>query len=79
MRGVLEAAVAAWRERAGGRLPAGEPADLLRVHRRGGQPCPRCDTPIRVVYYAERETYYCPACQTAGRVYADRRLSRLLR
>ncbi len=79
VRGVLAEALERYRAHFGGRLPAAEPADLLRVHRRGGEPCPRCGTPIRVVYYADRETYYCPACQTAGRVYADRRLSRLLR
>lgn len=60
-------------------LPQREPVDLLRVHRHGGEPCPRCSTRIAVVAYAERETYYCPACQTGGKVYADRRLSRLLK
>ena len=56
-----------------------EPAHLLAVHRRGKQPCPRCGTPIAVIYYEDRETYYCPYCQSGGRVYADRRRSRLRR
>lgn len=59
--------------------PTKEPVKLLRVHRHGGEPCPRCGTKIAQVAYAERETYYCPSCQTGGKVYADRRLSRLLR
>ena len=32
-----------------------------------------------VVSFDEHTLYYCPACQTEGRVLADRRLSRLLR
>lgn len=60
-------------------LPSREPPALLRVHRHAGEPCPRCGTPIAQVAYAERETYYCPTCQTGGKVYADRRMSRLLK
>jgi formamidopyrimidine-DNA glycosylase len=60
-------------------LPTREPVELLRVHRHAGEPCPRCGTPIAEVAYAERETYYCPQCQTGGKVYADRRMSRLLK
>jgi formamidopyrimidine-DNA glycosylase len=60
-------------------LPTREPLELLRVHRHGGEPCPRCGTPIAEIAYAEKETYYCPTCQTAGKVYADRRMSRLLK
>lgn len=60
-------------------LPIAEPLHLLRVHRHAKEPCPRCGTPIAAIYYADRETYYCPSCQTGGKVYADRRLSRLLR
>ncbi|MEX0765954.1 MAG: DNA-formamidopyrimidine glycosylase family protein [bacterium] len=62
-----------------GNLPTKEPLQLLRVHRHGGEPCPRCGTKIAQVAYAEKETYYCPSCQTGGKVYADRRLSRLLK
>ncbi len=63
----------------GSTLPTREPVTLLRVHRHGGEPCPRCQTRIETVFYAEKETYYCPHCQTKGKVYADRRLSRLLK
>jgi formamidopyrimidine-DNA glycosylase len=51
----------------------------LRVHRREGEPCPRCGTTIEAVYFAEHQTNYCPTCQTGGKVLKDRRLSRLLK
>lgn len=51
----------------------------LRVHRREGEPCPRCGTTIEAVYFAEHQTNYCPQEQTGGRVLKDRRLSRLLK
>lgn len=51
----------------------------LRVHRREGEPCPRCGAEIAAVYFAEHQTNYCPAEQTGGRVLKDRRLSRLLK
>jgi formamidopyrimidine-DNA glycosylase len=51
----------------------------LRVHRREGEPCPRCATTIEAVYFAEHQTNYCPECQTGGKVLKDRRLSRLLK
>jgi formamidopyrimidine-DNA glycosylase len=50
-----------------------------RVHKRLGEPCPVCGTPLAQVDYEEHTVYYCPACQTGGRVLKDRRLSRLLR
>lgn len=79
IRDVLARAVRAHREHFGSDLPMSEPLDLLRVHRHGGKPCPRCGTRIETVSYSDRETYYCPACQTGGKVYADRRMSRLLK
>jgi formamidopyrimidine-DNA glycosylase len=51
----------------------------LKVHRREGEPCPRCGATIEAVYYAEHQTNYCPDEQTGGRVLKDRRLSRLLK
>ncbi len=50
-----------------------------RVHKRLGEPCPQCGAQIARVDYEEHTVYYCPACQTGGRVLKDRRLSRLLR
>lgn len=79
IREVLRRAVEEHLMHFGDALPMREPPALLRAHRRAGEPCPRCGTPIAAVYYSERETYYCPICQTRGKVYADRRLSRLLK
>ena len=53
--------------------------DVYLVHRRLGEPCPRCGEPLRQVDYEEHTVFYCPSCQTGGRVLKDRRLSRLLR
>jgi formamidopyrimidine-DNA glycosylase len=50
-----------------------------RIHGRLGEPCPARGTPIARVDFEEHTVYYCPTCQTGGRVLADRRLSRLLR
>jgi formamidopyrimidine-DNA glycosylase len=52
---------------------------VYRVHDRLGQPCPHCATPLARIDFEEHTIYYCPACQTGGRVLKDRRLSRLLR
>jgi formamidopyrimidine-DNA glycosylase len=54
-------------------------AKVFRVHNKLGEPCPDCATPIARVDYEEHTIYYCPKCQTGGRVLKDRRLSRLLR
>jgi len=50
-----------------------------RVHRKLGEPCYVCGTPIAQVDFEEHTIYYCPECQTGGRILKDRRLSRLLR
>jgi formamidopyrimidine-DNA glycosylase len=50
-----------------------------RVHNRLAEPCHVCGTPIAQVDFEEHTIYYCPTCQTGGRVLKDRRLSRLLR
>ncbi len=51
----------------------------LQVHRRQGEPCPRCGATLAAVHFAEHVTTYCPEEQTGGRVLKDRRLSRLLK
>ncbi len=51
----------------------------LQVHRRHGEPCPRCGTTIEAVHYEDYVMCYCPAEQTGGKVLKDRRLSRLLK
>jgi formamidopyrimidine-DNA glycosylase len=51
----------------------------LQVHKREGEPCPRCGTTIEAVFFSEHQTNYCPKEQTGGRILKDRRLSRLLK
>jgi formamidopyrimidine-DNA glycosylase len=50
----------------------------MAVHGRYGEPCPRCGERVLRIRYADKETNYCARCQTAGKVLADRSLSRLL-
>ncbi|MGH2920504.1 MAG: DNA-formamidopyrimidine glycosylase family protein [Gaiellaceae bacterium] len=50
-----------------------------RVHNKLGEPCYRCGAPVARVDFEEHTIYYCPDCQTGGRVLKDRRLSKLLR
>jgi len=61
------------------RLAGANDAKTYRVHDKLAQPCPRCGTPIARVDFDEHTIYYCPSCQTEGRVLKDRRLSRLLK
>lgn len=76
----IAAAIRADLERALALREAGKgDADVYRIHRRLGEPCPECATPIARVDYEEHTVYYCPSCQTGGKVLKDRRLSRLLR
>jgi formamidopyrimidine-DNA glycosylase len=51
----------------------------MAVHGKYGKPCPRCGAPVQRIVYAHNESNYCAACQTGGRLLADRALSRLLR
>ena len=37
--------------------------DYLKVYDRKGQPCARCQTPIRRTILQGRATYFCPTCQ----------------
>lgn len=51
----------------------------MAVHGRFGKPCPRCGTAVQRIVHGEHEANYCPACQTEGRLLADRALSKLLK
>lgn len=81
VRDVLTEWTVRLRDEAGCRFPEKVTAfrDGMAVHGRFGQPCPVCGTPVQRIVYADTETNYCPRCQTAGRVLADRALSRLLK
>ena len=61
------------------RLAGANDEKTYRVHDKLGRPCERCGTPIARVDFEEHTIYYCPTCQTGGRVLKDRRLSRLLK
>jgi formamidopyrimidine-DNA glycosylase len=51
----------------------------MAVHGKYGEPCPVCGSKVQRIVYASNETNYCATCQTAGRLLADRSLSRLLK
>jgi len=51
----------------------------LEVHRRQGEPCPRCGATLEAIHFKDYVMSYCPEEQTGGRVLKDRRLSRLLK
>jgi formamidopyrimidine-DNA glycosylase len=51
----------------------------MAVHGRFRLPCPVCGKPVQRIVYASNECNYCAACQTGGRLLADRSLSRLLK
>src|SRR6202451_1560080 len=59
-------------------IPDKLPSPLL-VHRRNGEPCPRCGDRLEAVFYEDYVMCYCPTCQTDGKLLKDRRLSRLLK
>jgi formamidopyrimidine-DNA glycosylase len=75
---VLGDAIDRYEEVVGAQVPDKLPMPL-QVHRREGEPCPRCGATIEAVFFSEHQTNYCPAEQTGGRVLKDRRLSRLLK
>jgi formamidopyrimidine-DNA glycosylase len=75
---VLGDAIDRYEETIGEEVPDKVPMPL-QVHRREGEPCPRCGTTIEAVFFSEHQTNYCPQEQTAGKVLKDRRLSKLLK
>jgi formamidopyrimidine-DNA glycosylase len=80
IRATLSAWIGRLRAETGDRFPERVTAfkEGLAVHGRFGRPCPRCGGAVQRLVYAENEANYCPACQTGGRLLADRALSRLL-
>jgi formamidopyrimidine-DNA glycosylase len=78
IRGVLADGLELERRRTGG-LSQPKLGEHFEVHARYGTPCPRCGETLRRVSYESHEVTYCPACQTGGKVLADRRMSRLVK
>jgi formamidopyrimidine-DNA glycosylase len=77
---VLTEARGSLAEQVGGRIEIPKASErLFAVHGRAGAACFVCGDTIRSVWMGERETSYCPTCQTGGRVLADRRRSKFLR
>jgi len=74
----LGEAIAYYEERLALPIPDKLPMPLT-VHRRNGEPCPRCGDRLEAVFYEDYVMCYCPACQTEGKLLKDRRLSRLLK
>jgi formamidopyrimidine-DNA glycosylase len=54
-------------------------AKAYRIHRKLGEACDVCGAPIAQVDFESHTIFYCPTCQTGGRMLKDRRMSRLLR
>jgi formamidopyrimidine-DNA glycosylase len=81
----MRATLVRWTERLRAEAGEGFPEKVtafregMAVHGRYNQPCPVCGSPVQRIRYAENEVNYCAACQTGGRLLADRALSRLLR
>lgn len=75
---VLGDALAHYEEVIGDTVPDKLPMPL-KVHRRQGEPCPRCGTTLEAIHFKDYVMSYCPEEQTAGRVLKDRRLSKLLK
>ncbi|MEA2507517.1 MAG: formamidopyrimidine-DNA glycosylase [Actinomycetota bacterium] len=76
-REVLSEGLQSERRRKGG-LPT-KLGERFAIHGRAGRPCPRCGEDIRRVSFEDYEIAYCPACQTGGKILADRRMSRIIR
>jgi formamidopyrimidine-DNA glycosylase len=74
IRNVLEGAITIIREKG-----VSEKRSFLQIHNRKGDPCPRCKERIRHVRFSNSETFYCPKCQTEGRILKDRCMSRFYR
>ena len=75
---VLGGAIDYYEQTIGPEVPDKVPMPL-KIHKREGDPCPRCGTTIEAVFFSEHQTNYCPKEQTGGRILKDRRLSKLLK
>lgn len=80
-RRVLEGWIERLRTETGGGFPEKVTAfrEGMAVHGRYGKPCPACGSSVQRIVYAENEANYCAACQTGGKLLADRSLSKLFR
>lgn len=85
LHGAVQKSLREWTERLRREVGEGWPDNVtafrpdMAVHGRYGESCPRCGSPVQRIVYASNETNYCATCQTAGKLLADRSLSRLLK
>ena len=79
IRSVLSWAIQEIKKNIGNSLPKKEVRNFMQIYKKGGEPCPRCGTTIQWISYTDRDTYYCPECQTGGKIFADRRYSKFLK
>lgn len=73
IRRVLERGIARLRSTVGDGILAHEDHAFMTIQGKPGEHCPRCGALIAEIRYSDRSTHYCPACQSGGKVYADRR------
>lgn len=78
VHGVLDDGLACERKRTGG-LSENKLGEHFTVHGKAGLPCPTCGADLHRISYESHEVVYCPACQTNGKVLADRRTSKFLK
>jgi formamidopyrimidine-DNA glycosylase len=76
--GVLADGIERFRPR-GPKMIVKKGSGVYDIHGHAGDPCPRCATPLAHIDYESYQIVYCPTCHTCGKLYADRRLSRLLK
>jgi formamidopyrimidine-DNA glycosylase len=73
IQAVLGKAIEEIRSRTGDHLFTDEIRDFLKVYKHAGEPCLVCGTAIAEIRYAQTRTYYCPTCQSSGKLLKDRR------
>ena len=78
IRDVLADGLERERKRTGG-LSESKLGEHFTVHGKVGVPCPDCGDELQRISYESHEVVYCPACQTGGKVLADRRTSRFVK
>jgi len=78
-RKVLREAIKEIKKMVGDRLLVHEKRPFAKVYRKKGEPCPVCSAEIEWVSFKDYAIYYCPNCQTEGKIFKDRRLSKFLK
>ncbi len=64
-------------ERIDDKIEIKEKREFTKVYRK--KECPLCKGEIKQVFFSNLTIYYCPNCQTEGKIYKDRRFSLFLK